>query len=256
LLLTASSLQAQTVRIGIFTLFHPREVVVRSGTTSQRFVLESLTAPVRIAGPDLIVSIPGKIERRFQGTLELSSAGAVMEIDLETAVASVVAAESPPGASIEALKAQAIAARSFYFGSAPRHEHYSFCDTTHCQFLRAPPDPRSAYARATALTRGQVLSYEGAVVPVFYSADCGGRTRSLGDAGGYPYFAVECAGCRGKPMTGHGIGLCQRGAARMASRGAGFRQILEFYLPATRLIGAGTTQAAAPAPPTSGRAPR
>ena len=34
---------------------------------------------------------------------------------------------------------------------------------------------------------------------------------------------------------GHGVGMCQEGAIGMASKGAGFRDILEFYYPGTRL---------------------
>jgi stage II sporulation protein D len=36
---------------------------------------------------------------------------------------------------------------------------------------------------------------------------------------------------------GHGIGLCQWGAAEMASRGAGYREILSFYYPGARIAG-------------------
>ena len=87
-----------------------------------------------------MLSVPGRIERRFRGTLEVASRGgaleAVVSLDIETAVASVVAAESPPGAPLEALKAQAVVARSYYLATRGRHAGFDFCDTTHCQFLR------------------------------------------------------------------------------------------------------------------------
>jgi len=35
--------------------------------------------------------------------------------------------------------------------------------------------------------------------------------------------------------TGHGLGLCQLGAAAMARNGAGFPEILAHYYPNTRL---------------------
>ena len=57
----------------------------------------------------------------------------------ETAVASIVAAESTADTPFEALKAQAVATRSYLIASRGRHRDFDFCDTTHCQFLREPP---------------------------------------------------------------------------------------------------------------------
>jgi peptidoglycan hydrolase-like amidase len=193
----------------------------------------------------LLLAVPGKLERRFRGQLEITVAkGAlqpVIAMDIEVAVASVVAAESPPGARIEALKAQAIVARSFYLAAHRRHAAFDFCDTTHCQFLRAPPRAQEAAARATSETHGLVLAWHGATVAALYSARCGGRTRTPDRAApaDYPYYAVACPYCaRGShrgTAAGHGIGLCQTGAAAMAATGAGFRAILEHYYPNTVL---------------------
>jgi stage II sporulation protein D len=199
-----------------------------------------------------------------------------------------VAAESDPGTTIEALKAQAIAARSFYFASPARHHGYQFCDTTHCQFLRAPPKHTGAAAAAVAATRGQTLRYSNTPLAAMFSSSCGGQTRTLAEAGmidddGYPYYAVQCEACRksapewrssvpvkysalledrsdahrielGRILgwsvlpgynyktdragdhilvhgrgSGHGIGLCQRGASAMAASGADYRTILRYY---------------------------
>ena len=49
----------------------------------------------------------------------------------------------------------------------------------------------------------------------------------------YPYFGVKCA--VGGERSGHGIGLCQEGAAEMARHGSGFREILEHFFPATTM---------------------
>ena len=267
---------AETVRIGVFGLFHPVQLrlaavkgaalEVRAGEAS--FVLrdgEAATVALQdgeiecrwrggtarsrtiSASPRdgaLILGVPGKIQRQFRGRLEIGvSQGALQPVvfmDLEVAVASVIAAESPPGAPIEALKAQAVVARSFYVAAHRRHAAFDFCDTTHCQFLRAPPRSEAA-ARATLATRGLVLAWHGVPVAALYSARCGGRTRTPDRAapGDYPYFAVACSGCaRGlhRGVTaGHGIGLCQTGAAAMAAAGAGFRAILEHYYPNTVL---------------------
>ena len=89
--------------------------------------------------------------------------------------------------------------------------------------------------RAQQATRGLALTYQGHVLAALYSADCGGRTRTIEEAGWhaeeYPYFAVECP-VRG-PVSGHRLGMCQTGASDMARHGKMFQEILSRYFPAT-----------------------
>jgi stage II sporulation protein D len=158
-------------------------------------------------------------------------------MDRENAAASIVAAESPPGAHLEACKAQAVVARSFLVAARGRHEGFDFCDTTHCQFLREAPAPGSKAAQAAEETRDLVVAYQGRAIAALYSANCGGKTRTLEDAGWnaepYPYFAVECP-VKGT-VAGHRIGMCQEGAAQLARTGKTFREILAHYFPATTI---------------------
>ena len=270
------------VRVGVFGLFHPgalavsaaedaislrseRDGCVLRGGDQARVNLDGGSVrvtcaaaafsarSVRVTGPsggpaDLEVGVPGKIGRRFHGRLDLTSTGRelvpVVSMDLETAVASVVAAEQIASTPLEALKAQAVAARSFFAAARGRHHGFDFCDTTHCQFLREAPAADHPAARATRETASLVLAFRGAPMAAFYSASCGGRTRTLADAGleaadGYPYFSVACAYCArryGGDRTGHGVGLCQQGAAALAAeRGASFTDILQHYYPGTTL---------------------
>jgi peptidoglycan hydrolase-like amidase len=247
------------VTIGVFGLFHPVElevrpapggvIVVKSGEGEREIEgshsvrLRSATsvtgrdgAPVRF-----VLSVPGRIRREFVGTLEVrpqsSELLAIVTMDRETAVASIVAAESPPGAPMEARKAQAVVARSFLIAAHGRHEGFDFCDTTHCQFLREPPGSTSLSRRAQEATAGLALTYEGRPIAALYSANCGGRTRTLSDAGWqaepYPYFAVDCP-VRGE-VSGHRIGMCQTGAEELARRGSTFREILSHYFPAAAI---------------------
>ena len=205
-----------------------------------------------------MLSVPGldgrpKIQREFHGRLEVLQRDghlvAIVTMNLETAVASIIAAEGSDAVPFEARKAQAVVARSFLAAGRGRHADFDFCDTTHCQFLREPPGNKSAASRAAAETRGQVLTYEGHVIAALYSADCGGHTRTLAEAGwgggeagevigAYPYFAVECpvrGAISGHPVSGHQVGMCQVGAAEMARRGSTFEEILRHYFPATTI---------------------
>jgi len=275
LVLSALCLPAQVLNIGVFTLFRPTELRVESTggslvmtggdvpvslegrqgagiRLSERGIAchserNSMTAPaIRVTGrdgsaSDFTLAIPGKIRRQFHGILTVRGGDhhlqAVVAMDLESAVASVVAAESQPGTPLEALKAQAVVTRSYYVASQARHDGFDFCDTTHCQFLQERPASSALAARATHETRGLVLTYGGRPFAALYSASCGGRTRALDNAGsGYPYFAVMCDYCRRHRrgvVEGHQLGLCQRGAAGMAVRGARWREILEHYYPGT-----------------------
>jgi peptidoglycan hydrolase-like amidase len=236
------------ISISVFALFHPRELALRPApgevlrvhspggvTRLEGAQVLRLRAAAQTEG-EFLLAVPGKIERRFRGRLEVRPEGrelrAIVTMDLETAVASVVAAEMAPGAPLEALKAQAVAARSFFLAARGRHRAagFDFCDTTHCQWLRHPPQPGQRAARAAVETRGLVLTYHAQVVEAYYSAACGGATERL--AGPYPYASVACVR---HPRRGHGIGLCQEGAAVMA--GAGFREILGRYYPNTAVEG-------------------
>lgn len=157
---------------------------------------------------DFILAVPEKITRRYHGTLEIKpSSGsllAIVAMDRETAVASVVAAENPPDTPLEALKAQAVAARSYLVAGRGRHHDFDFCDTTHCQFLRQPPPSASAASKAVAATRDLVLAYDSAPFAAMYTRSCSGHTRTPAELGlhpaSYPYYSVECKYCRAHPV--------------------------------------------------------
>jgi peptidoglycan hydrolase-like amidase len=248
------------VAICVFSLFHPTELDVQPVPGSVVLIeqngyqqtlegssIAKLQGPATAAGRNhsgtaFILSIPGKIKREFHGRLEVREQQghliAIVSMDRENAVASIVAAESPPGAPLEARKAQAVVARSFLAAARGRHQGFDFCDTTHCQFLREIPPSGSSSAKATEQTRALIVAYQGRAIGALYSANCGGKTRTLEEAGWnsepYPYFAVECP-VRG-PVSGHRIGMCQEGAAQMARNGKTFREILAAYFPATTIV--------------------
>ena len=236
LLVSAGSLDPApvTVRIGVFGLFHSRQLTIhphegRPFTLTcgkNRFRIEgSQSAQLTLAGQavecragDLaalsaqasilntnagfVLEIPGKIERHYRGALTVRPAGGelqpVISMPLETAAASIVAAEAPANANAAALQAQAVVTRS-YLAAGPRHGFFDFCDTTHCQYLAAPPAPGVPASQATSATSGMVLSYRGEAVRALYSARCGGATRTLEDIGlkpqNYPYYRVACSSC-------------------------------------------------------------
>jgi stage II sporulation protein D len=150
------------------------------------------------------LEVPGRITRRFAGRLEITTSSRalvpVIQMAVEDVVASVVAAEQASTSSLEALKAQAIAARSYLVAARGRHRGFDVCDTTHCQHLRACPATDHPAAVATRATADLVLAFRGVPIAALYFSSCGGQTRSLAEAGfegdAYPYFSVDCLSCR------------------------------------------------------------
>ncbi len=196
---------------------------------SQRVRASAIHAAGRSGGAtDFVLAIPAKISRHYHGVLDVKAASdiliPVVGMDLETAVASAVQAESDPDAPMEALKAQSVATRSYFVAARDRHHDFDFCDTTHCQFLREPPPPESKAARAALATRGLALAYRERPVAAMYTRSCGGRTRTPEEVGmshgPYPYFQVVCDYCRRNPSrwtrslsTADAADLQQRGEA-------------------------------------------
>jgi stage II sporulation protein D len=154
-----------------------------------------------------VLGVPGKIYHQYRGTLSLKAIEGlivpIVTMDLETAVASVVAAESAPGAPLETLKAQAVVTRSYFIAGKGRHHDFDFCDLTHCQFLRDPPNPESPAGVASSATHGLVITFEEKPVAAMFTRSCGGHTRTPAELGipssGYPYFSVRCDYCYENP---------------------------------------------------------
>lgn len=215
---------ALLVHVHILGLLHPQRAIV-DGLEAQ--------AGRRYGGERFTIEV-GSLKRTYPGALVVEDGGTelrlINEVHLEEYVASVVASEMDKGAPA-AREALAVVVRSF---AIYREEHGGLCDTTHCQWYRGleKTDVRSAHA-----TRGEVLLLDGHVPPVFYSADCGGRTRKARDVWPGASEDAQKASVRsvdahpsGTPK-GHGVGLCQRGALFLASKGASAHQILERYFP-------------------------
>ncbi len=159
--------------------------------------------------------------------------GQVEEMKLETYLAGAVAAEIGAAAPLEALKAQAVASRT-YVVSAERHHEQSadVCITGHCQkWKRIDPVSAPDVFRALSETWGMVAVHNGKLIDAFFFEHCDGHTRNAEEmlipAADY-LRGVDCS-CGHLNLKGHGVGMCKRGAIVMARRGASFVQILRHY---------------------------
>lgn len=107
-------------------------------------------------------------------TVRVRVARQTLELPRERYVAAVVAGESSVFRSDEALKAMAVAARTYAVRHQGRHsaEGYDLCATTHCQ--RADLDAITPRVQsAVEATEGELLWKEGRPALTLYSLDCG-----------------------------------------------------------------------------------
>lgn len=121
-------------------------------------------------------SYPGIIEVRVdhRGLLMVLS-----ELPLEQYLKGVVPAEMPASYPLEALKAQAVAARSEVLskiGLKHPNDPFDLCAHVHCQAYAGCTYYHERANEAVDQTRGQVLMIDGRVAEAVYSACCGGHT--------------------------------------------------------------------------------
>ena len=134
----------------------------------------------------------------------------VVSLDLETYVASVVGAEMPSQWHQEALKAQAVAARSYAMAhlARPATTAYHLGDTTRWQVFAGEKSTTQASHSATRETRGMILSYGGGIVESLYASNA--------------QVSAEAHGHLGASMS-------QTGAQQLARQGLPFNAILGRY---------------------------
>jgi len=169
-------------------------------------------------------------------------------MEMEEYLRGVVAQEMPPSWPLEALKAQAVAARCYAerARAAPRHAERGadLCNTICCQAWL--PLHFESTDDAVRATQNLHAFYDGQLVNAFYSGHCGGRTVGNEEVWGgspLPYLRpVDCIakGKRwGKEQYGHRVGMCQWGAHDMAKMGADFVEILCHYYGGVEVNGQG-----------------
>ena len=121
---------------------------------------------------------------RYRGVLRIIvAAGAkvsvVNEVPLDSYLRGVLPAEMSPSAPTEALKAQAVASRSYAaYRLHPTTGTYDIYDDTRSQVYRGVLAEKTATTAAVTGTAGQVLRYGTAIANTFYHSTGGGATES------------------------------------------------------------------------------
>lgn len=163
-----------------------------------------------------LVAVNGRWYRgSIQLILDRQRIVTVNHLDLEAYLYSVVGAEMPASWPIEALKAQAIAARSYALArisSNPASRYFDLGDTPRWQAYKGLTTETNTTHEAVNSTQGLLISHRGAVVESLYAS-----TQHL----------VQ--------NVHKGYGMSQNGAHKLARQAFNHRQILNHFYPGTTL---------------------
>lgn len=194
-----------------------RSIAVSAGLMAALFLLPlAVIAPVRTAlfgHQEKVDETPGEpfVSGVLDGerTLRVLNGGEVVEMDLGTYLVGVVRAEMPASFETEALKAQAVAARTYtlyHIQNTSSHENADICtDHTCCQAYTDEDTARANWGadadayeekveQAVKETDGQVILYEDQPILAVFHAASAGLTRAAGEVwlNDLPYLqAVE-----------------------------------------------------------------
>jgi hypothetical protein len=199
---------------GPWQLLSQQGAVLQQGQAGDPVQLSGLWA----SGPETWLQTSGSTllvnGATYAGRLRLiqdqGSLRVINHLGLERYISSVVGAEMPSSWSMEALRAQAVAARSYALAhmARPANPHWHLGDTTRWQAYRGLASVTPRTQQATDSTSGLILSYQGAIVESLYAA-----TNQI---------TIEAHGHLGASMSQHG-------AQELAQRGYTYNRILGHY---------------------------
>ncbi|HNR66532.1 MAG TPA: SpoIID/LytB domain-containing protein [bacterium] len=126
-------------------------------------------------------------DRTFRGEIEVMIDGrgkltVVNVLPLEEYLRGVVPQEMSSTFALEALKGQAVVARTFavyHFSQRHTDAEFDYCADVHCQAYSGMEKESPETDRAVAETRGMVLTLDGKVCLTPFSAICGGHTEEV-----------------------------------------------------------------------------
>ena len=176
-------------------------------------------------------------KRWYRGAIIVENRGGnivvINDLPLEDYILGVVPSEMPSKWSYEALKAQAIAARSYAIANRGKRASrgYDLKDTPEDQAYGGASSETYSTNKAVIETKGIVVTYNKKIIPAYYSASAGGHTVNSGKVWNkdLPYLRSVPSFDEGISKNGHGIGMSQHGANNLAKQGYNAYQILTYF---------------------------
>lgn len=150
--------------------------------------------------------------RPYRGTIEVrkdkrGTLLVVNDLDIEDYLKGVVAEEMPHDWEPEALKAQAVVARSFalYQKQAAGRRSYHLRATVNGQVYTGVRGERPETVRAVEETDGIVIAYGGRIIPAFFHSSCGGHTEDASELWGTDEPFLKGVDCDCQRISKYGV---------------------------------------------------
>jgi stage II sporulation protein D len=136
----------------------------------------------------LTLRLPGHATAEYRGALRSVEKHTVNVLPLDRYVQGVVPRESPASWPADALRSQAVAARTYAaYERAHATSYYDLCDTSSCQVYGGVEAEDPATDAAVRTTRGRVVTYQGEPAFTQFSSSNGGWS----SAGSQPYLVAQ-----------------------------------------------------------------
>lgn len=149
---------------------------------SEELRAESILRTNILGGPPVMPRYRGALEVARGSITPAGRVNLVNVIELESYVPGVVANESPASFHIEALKAQATAARGYAVANIGRFaalgHPFDIVDSASSQVYRGIVSEHPNAVQAASATRGLVAVYQGRIISALYSSSFGGHSES------------------------------------------------------------------------------
>ncbi|MEK7722451.1 MAG: SpoIID/LytB domain-containing protein [Elusimicrobiota bacterium] len=186
---TSSRIYSQEVKSGQkYLLLGNASYDVRSTGKGIAVAGQELSSPIRLLAPEGVerIRLGGNL---YKGDVLIKAApGGLLDIieylSLEEYLYGVLPAEMSPGWPLEALKAQAVASRTYAMKFINPARDYDITNGAEMQVYTGVSKVNSRIMEAVNSTRGEVLKYKGRLVTAFFHACCGGHTASVKSAWG------------------------------------------------------------------------
>lgn len=151
-----------------------------SAAQAPHYIVYGSGAKFLAAGNDAGIQLTERSKRVYRGNLELSglngSLAVINEVPMQQYLYSVVGGEVSSSWPDEALKAQAVAARSYALAQGNKFDVANVVDTTLSQVYNGIGAEAASISKAVDATAGEVLMTGGKVVEAVFSSNSGGVT--------------------------------------------------------------------------------
>ncbi len=179
------------------------------------------TRPTRVRSAGEFIEVNGK---SYRGWIELRERKSglllvINELDIEDYLQGVIAEEIPHDWEFEALKAQAVASRTYalYQKRAAGKRAYHILATVNGQVYSGRSGEHARAVQAVRETEGIIITYGGEIIPAFYHASCGGHTENAMELWGIDVPYLRGVDCDCQEISKYGVWEKRLGIAQVTA---------------------------------------